>query len=81
MPLEKIMNRTELKSLYKVMFTDYPDVVNVAQLCEMLGGVSVKTAYKLIQNGKIGAFMIGKAYRIPKMNIISFLSVPEKTVC
>ena len=28
------------------MFREYPDVVNIEQLCEMLGGVSVKAAYQ-----------------------------------
>ena len=75
------MNRTDINVLYSVMFTQYPDVVNISQLCEMLGGISEKTAYKLIREGKIGAFLIGKAYRIPKINVIDFLHVPEKSVC
>ena len=77
----RTMRKRELQEYYKVMFTDYPDVVNVEQLCEMLGGISEKTAYKLIREGKIGAFLIGKAYRIPKINVIDFLHVPEKSVC
>lgn len=53
--------KTDINALYGVMFTKYPDVVNISQLCKMLGGISKKTAYKLIREGKIGAFMIGKA--------------------
>ena len=34
------MRKRELQEYYKVMFTEYPDVVNVEQLCEMLGGPS-----------------------------------------
>ena len=75
------MNRTDINALYGVMFTQYPDVVNISQLCEMLGGISEKTAYKLIREGKIEAFLIGKAYRISKINVIDFLHVPEKSVC
>ena len=55
------MNTTEINALYGVMFTQYPDVVNISQLCEMLGGISEKTAYRLIREGKIGAFLIGRA--------------------
>ena len=29
---------------YKMMFRDYPDVVTVEQMCEMLGGISTKPA-------------------------------------
>ncbi len=75
------MNTTEINALYGVMFTQYPDVVNISQLCEMLGGISKKTAYRLIREGKIGAFLIGRAYRIPKANVIDFLYVPGKSVC
>ncbi len=71
--------KTDINALYGVMFTQYPDVVNISQLCEMLGGISEKTAYKLIREGKIGAFMIGKAYRIPKTNVIDFLHAPDNS--
>lgn len=55
------------------IFRKYPDVVDVPQLCEMLGGsrpVSKKTAYRMLNAGKIKAFRI---YRIPKVNVIRFL--------
>lgn len=58
------------------IFRKYPDVVDVPQLCEMLGGsrpVSKKTAYRMLNAGKIKAFRIGRSYRIPKMNVIRFL--------
>ncbi|MDU2211260.1 MAG: helix-turn-helix domain-containing protein [Eubacterium sp.] len=55
------------------MFQNYPDVVNVPQLCEMLGGVSTKSAYKLLHENKIKHFRIGRAYKIPKANTISYL--------
>ncbi len=42
----------ESQTAYKLLLTDYPDVVNVEQMCEMLGGICVKTAYKLLQSGK-----------------------------
>lgn len=29
----------ESQTAYKMLFTDYPDVVNVKQMCEMLGGI------------------------------------------
>ena len=47
------MNKNEMKTLYKVMFAEYPDVVNVKQLGEMLCGISEKTIYRLLQSGKI----------------------------
>ena len=40
------MKKSELKELYQMMFPDYPDIVTVKQLREMLG-VSRALAYKL----------------------------------
>ena len=34
------------------LFAEYPDVVSVRQMCIMLGGISMKTAYKLLGNGE-----------------------------
>lgn len=52
---------------YKVMFSAYPDVVNIEQLCEMLGGISTKTGYRLLKTVAIKSYMIGHRYRIPKI--------------
>jgi len=43
----------ESQTAYKLLFTEYPDVVNVEQMCEMLGGICDKTAYRLLKSGKI----------------------------
>ena len=41
--------------MYEVMFTDYPDIVNVAQVQSMLK-ISRHLAYELIGDGYILAF-------------------------
>lgn len=58
---------------YTRMFRNYPDVVNVEQMCEMLGGICTKTAYKLLQANEINHFRIGKTYKIPKSDVIAYL--------
>lgn len=58
---------------YSHIFRNYPDVVNVVQMCEMLGGISTKTGYKLLQANKINHFKIGRAYKIPKAAIFAYL--------
>lgn len=55
------------------LFSDYPDVVNVKQMCAMLGGIGMKTAYSLLQNGEIRYMKIGKSFKIPKVCIIEYL--------
>ena len=67
--------------LYETMFKGYPDVVNVPQLCEMLGGISVKTAYRLLKSGAIKSLNIGKGYKIPKIFVLEYLtSLSEKSL-
>jgi excisionase family DNA binding protein len=74
------MRKRELQDYYKVMFTEYPDVVNVEQLCEMLGGPSSKSVYRLLNEGAIQSYWIGKRYRIPKVSVIEYLTGLQKSV-
>lgn len=61
--------------MVETMFYDYPDVVDVNQLVEMLGGnVSKKLVYKILKSQEIRNIKIGREYRIPKKNIIEYLS-------
>ena len=65
------MTKTELQTMYEVMFTDYPDIVNVAQVQSMLK-ISRHLAYELIGDWYIPGKKIGNAYRIPKINVIRY---------
>ena len=56
------------------MFQEYPDIVNVNQLRQMLGGIGQKAAYRLLHSGCIRYFKLGKAFRIPKKSIIEYLN-------
>ena len=59
------------------MFSKYPDVVEVNQLREMLGGISRKLAYKLLADNEIRSVRIGRTYKIPKACIIEYLQGEE----
>lgn len=59
---------------YASVFKDYPDVVTVEQMSEMLG-ISTKTAYRLLKNNVIQHFMIGRIYKIPKYHILAYLNL------
>ena len=63
------MTREELMN----QFQNYPDVVEVTDLCAMLGGVKAKDARQLLQAGKIKSFLIGRKYQIPKECVIDCL--------
>lgn len=42
-----------IKQCYLEMFKDYPDVVDVETMREMLGGIHKSFAYRLIRSNKI----------------------------
>lgn len=73
MPEQSVSLPSDPKYLLTSMFEHYPDVVNIPQLCEMLGGISSKSAYKLLQTNRIFHFKIGRTYKIPKFQIITYL--------
>lgn len=60
--------------IYKVMFKNYPDVVSVAQLSEMLS-VSEKTVYRMVKDNQIGFFKIGRTYKFSKVHIFNYLGI------
>lgn len=66
------MPMNSVKDAYSQMFTEYPDIVSIDELCAMLGGISTKTAYKLLRDGKIHSVRVGRAYKIPKASIIAY---------
>ncbi len=72
------MTNTELQALYEVMFTEYPDIVNIVQVQSMLK-ISRHLAYSLIGEGSIPGVKIGNAYRIPKINVIRYALSEETT--
>ena len=61
-----------LQEAYKVMFTQYPDIVKVADVCEMLG-VGRKKIYELIRSKQLHTIANGKGYNITKLSVIAFL--------
>lgn len=62
-----------IKENYDLMFTAYPDIVNIVQLKEMLG-IGVNLAYRLVRNQTIPSLKVDREYKIPKRNIIYYLT-------
>lgn len=67
------MKKKELKLLYSMMYPDYPDIVGVTELQEMLD-VSRAVAYRLLREGDIKGKIVAGAYKIPKFNVINFVT-------
>ena len=62
-----------IRENYQMMFTTYPDLVNIQELKEMLG-IGVNLAYRLVRNNAIPSIKVGREYKIPKRNIIAYLT-------
>lgn len=67
----------DMKETYTLMFTDYPDIVNLVQMRKMLGGISNTLAYRMLREKKIKSKKVGREYKIPKVNVISYIMTEQ----
>ena len=67
----------DMKESYTLMFTDYPDIVNLTQMRKMLGGISNTLAYRMLREKKIKSKKVGREYRIPKVNVIKYMMAEQ----
>lgn len=68
----RCVNRTRNIGSVRI-FHDYPDVISPSDLCAMLG-ISKNTAYGLLKSGEIKSRRMGRMYKIPKQEVIDYLS-------
>lgn len=55
------------------LFKEYPDVLSVEQLSEMLR-IGKVLAYRLIRNSEIKSRKVGRKYLIIKQSVIDFIN-------
>lgn len=67
--IDELMNEDKF---YYRMLKNYGDLINVSELCEILG-IKRNLAYKLLQNKTIKSLKMGSIYKIPKLYLIKFL--------
>ncbi|HBO20827.1 MAG TPA: hypothetical protein DD470_09655 [Ruminococcus sp.] len=58
--------------VYRTMFAEYPDIVGVDQLCEMLD-LKYKTVCKFVREGKIPRMPDGRKIRVAKIEVINYV--------
>ena len=46
----------------------------IEQMCEILS-ISTKTGYRILREGKILSLKVGRAYRIPKSHLFTYLCI------
>lgn len=61
-----------METTYKKMLKNYPDVLDVKDLCAVLA-ISEKTAYGLLRKGVIHHIRIGRIYKVPKKSVYRYL--------
>ena len=66
------MNKAEIQVLYKLLFTDYPDIVTVRQLTNH-GWASAATPPTTWLGEEASGLKLGNAYKIPKINVIRYV--------
>jgi len=65
---------TGAQEMYRVVFKEYPDVLDVKQVSKLLG-VSAKTVYKLIKDGSLSSLKVGREFRVPKVMLMRYIKV------
>lgn len=70
------MNVTAIsqRDAYKIMLKEYPDILSVEQVSEVLG-ISTKTCYKILRSGSICCLKVGRSYRVPKAHLFTYLCI------
>ena len=63
-----------IHEIYREVLKDYPDVLDVKQVSQILG-VSSKTIYRLLKDGSIESLKVGREFRIPKIIIMRYIKL------
>ncbi|MDR2531386.1 MAG: helix-turn-helix domain-containing protein [Oscillospiraceae bacterium] len=68
------------QEIYRVVFKEYPDILDVKQVSVLLG-VSTKTVYRLLRDGTLDSLKIGREFRIPKVNVMRYAKIFGSPLC
>lgn len=60
--------------IYKTVMKELPDLLTVEELSAALG-ISTKTCYALLKTGQIKHIKVGRFFRIPKLNLFTYLGL------
>lgn len=74
-----MLPETVKRKEYMNMLKNYPDVLKIKDMCEVLGGISTKTGYKLLRENKIESIKVGREYCVSKISIVDFWMKKNKT--
>ena len=55
-----------IDSAYQLMFSEYPDIVTVPQMCKMLGGISLRPDTGFLKKARSSRSLSGESTVFPK---------------
>ena len=61
------------RTIFEKSLSDYPDLLTLADLQVVLGGVCDKTVRDIVRRGEIKYFKDGTQYKIPKEYVVDFM--------
>ena len=64
--------------VYGSILKEYPDILTVEEMSKALG-VNSKTGYQLLRENKVEHLKVGRAYRVPKVHLLSYLRLNLQT--
>lgn len=71
--IEEVQEEKQTEDIvYQTMFAEYPDIVGMDQLCEMLN-LKYKTVCKFVREGKIPRMPDGRKIRVAKIEVINYV--------
>ena len=56
-----------------MILEQYPDILTVEELCEVLD-IGANAAYQMLNDGSLPAFRIGRRWKIPKESVKEFIN-------
>jgi excisionase family DNA binding protein len=62
------------QEIYRVVFREYPDVLDVKQVSVILG-VSTKVVYRLLREDTLASLKVGREFRIPKVSLMKYVKI------
>ena len=68
------------QELYKSVFKEYPDILDVKQVSTLLG-VSTRVVYRLLNTGSLISLKVGREFRVPKVNVMKYVKVFGSPIC
>ena len=71
-----MFRQTQTGKAVTAMFENYPDVVTVKELCQMLQ-IGKNTAYELLNSRSLESIRIGRKFLIPKTYIVAYLHIQK----